>query len=107
MASSSQSMTVKKCIMELSQTISLTTSTKASSYGFFFDRIDYCLSKGKAFTLFNADDASITSFLEQCEQRGLQPFTVKFSSIESSLSSIPASPQFVMLIQDLSYEECM
>jgi DNA helicase II / ATP-dependent DNA helicase PcrA len=93
--------------MDTSKTTSPTASTKASSYGFFFDRMDYCLSKGKAFTLFNADDASIAGFFEQCAQRGFQPFTVKFSSIESSISSIPAAPQFVTLIQDLSYEECM
>ena len=86
----------------------ITSATmKGAAYGFFFDRIDYCLSKGKAFTLFNADTASITSFLEECDHRGFQPFTVKFSSIETIISSIPASPQFVILIQDLSYEECM
>jgi DNA helicase-2/ATP-dependent DNA helicase PcrA len=93
--------------MDTAHTISSTAGLKASSYGFFFDRIDYCLSKGKAFTLFNADNASITGFLERCDQAGFQPFTVKFSSIESSISSIPASPQFVTLIQDLTYEECM
>jgi hypothetical protein len=32
--------------------------------------MDYCLGKGKAFTLFNADNASITSFLEQCDPLG-------------------------------------
>jgi DNA helicase II / ATP-dependent DNA helicase PcrA len=93
--------------MDTLKTTCATLSTKPSSYGFFFDRMDYCLNKGKAFTLFNADDASIAEFFEQCRQRGFQPFTVKFSSIESSISSMPAAPQFVTLIQDLSYEECM
>src|SRR5688572_4439881 len=77
----------RKGIMNTLQTIS-STATKNSSYGFFFDRIDYCLSKGKAFTLFNAEEASIAGFLEQCDQRGFHPFTVKFSSIESIVSSI-------------------
>jgi DNA helicase II / ATP-dependent DNA helicase PcrA len=89
------------------QTIPSTACTKAPLYGFFFDRMDYCLSKGKAFTLFNADNASLASFFEQCDRKGFHPFTVKLSSVETSVSSIPTSPQFVTLIQDLSYEECM
>ncbi len=89
------------------QTISSITSTEVPTFDFFFNRLDYCLHKGKGFSLFNADDACIRGFFEQCSQKGCSPFTIKFSDIQNALSNMPASPQFVVVIQDLPYAECL
>ncbi len=74
------------------------TDTKARTYDFFFNKVGYSLIKGRGFSLFNADNASIASFSEQCDQKGLDPLTIKLSSIENGLSNIPASPKFVTII---------
>ena len=89
--------------MDTLRSISSIIDTKAHPYDFFFNKIDYCVRKGKGFSLFNADHASITSFLEQCNRKGFSPLTAKFSSIEDTISAIPTSPKFVTLIQDLPY----
>src|SRR6266487_2554480 len=81
------------------------TDTKARTYDFFFNKVGDSLIKGRGFSLFNADNASIASFSEQCDQKGLDPLTIKLSSIENGLSNIPASPKFVTIIQDLPYTE--
>jgi superfamily I DNA/RNA helicase/very-short-patch-repair endonuclease len=90
-------------MMDTLQVISSIATTEAPTYDFFFNRLDYCLSKGRGFSLFNADDASIASFLEQCGRKGFNPFIIKFSALEDALSNMPDSPQFVVVIQDLSY----
>jgi ATP-dependent DNA helicase UvrD/PcrA len=94
-------------MMDTSQIISSIATTEAATYDFFFNRLGYCLSKGRGFSLFNADDASIASFLEQCGRKGFSPFTIKFSALENELSSMPDSPQFVVVIQDLPYSESL
>jgi len=91
--------------MDTLQRISSITHTEIPTYDFFFNRIDYCLSKGKGFSVFNADDRSITSFAEQCSRKGFSPLTVKLSFIKDALTNIPDSPIFVTLIQDLPYSE--
>jgi hypothetical protein len=93
--------------MDTLQIIPSITTTEAPVYEFFFNRLDYCLSKGRGFSLFNADDASIASFLEQCGRKGYSPFTIKFSDLEDALASMPASPQFVVVVQDLPYAESL
>src|SRR5215208_5472067 len=77
------------------------------SFDLFFDRLDTCLRKGRGFSLFQADAACVTEFSEQCQRRGLAPFTIRLSDLQDGWdpSSIPASPPFVILIQDLSYAE--
>ncbi|HJR80965.1 MAG TPA: UvrD-helicase domain-containing protein [Anaerolineales bacterium] len=77
----------------------------ARSFDFFFDRLDTCLRKGRGFSLFHADAACVADFSAQCERRGLAPFTIYLSSVQSGSGNIPASPGFVILIQDLSYAE--
>src|SRR6266498_3737797 len=91
--------------MDTLQRISSITHTEIPTYDFFFNRIDYCLSKGKGFSVFNADDRSITSFAEQCSRKGFSPLTVNLSFIKDALTNIPDSPIFVTLIQDLPYSE--
>src|SRR5215207_479283 len=76
------------------------------SFDFFFDRLDTCLRKGRGFSLFQADAACVTDFSEQCERRGMTPFTIHLSSVQTGSGDIPASP-FVILVQDLSYVEFM
>jgi DNA helicase II / ATP-dependent DNA helicase PcrA len=77
------------------------------SFDFFFDRLDTCLRKGRGFSLFQADAACVTDFSEGCERRGLAPFTIHLSSMQTGSGDIPASPGFVLLVQDLPYAEFM
>src|SRR5215207_10721773 len=97
----------RKHMMDTLQKIPSITNMEAPTYDFFFNRLDYCRSKGRGFSLFNADDASIASFFEACGRKGISPFTIKFSAIEEALANMPASPQFVVMIQDLPYAECL
>src|SRR5688572_15442493 len=84
---------------------SLRTKPEARSFDFFFDRLDTCLRKGRGFSLFHADATCVADFSAQCERRGLAPFTIYLSSVQSGSGDIPASPGFVILIQDLSHAE--
>ena len=77
----------------------------ARRFDFFFDRLDTCLRKGRGFSLFHADDACLRDFSEQCQRRGLAPFTIHLSTLQSGLADFSASSPFVILIQDLSYIE--
>src|SRR5687767_13911524 len=79
----------------------------ARSFDFFFDRLDTCLRKGRGFSLFQADAACVTDFAEQCRRRGLAPATVSLSSLQNEMTppGMPASPPFVILLQDLSYAD--
>src|SRR5215211_2921366 len=81
-------------------------NTEPRSFDFFFDRLDTCLRKGRGFSLFQADATCVTDFSEQCERRGMAPFTIHFSSVQTGAGDIPASP-FVILVQDLSHAEFM
>jgi DNA helicase-2/ATP-dependent DNA helicase PcrA len=85
--------------------ISAIIEPKVDPYDFFFDKIDYCLSKGKGFSLFDADEVAITSFLKSCTQKGFAPLTIRLSSLESVLCGQPVFSKFVILIQDLPYAD--
>src|SRR5690242_5652169 len=76
------------------------------SFDFFFHRLEACLRKGRGFSLFQADAVCVTDFSEQCERRGLAPFTIQLSSVQTGAGELPASP-FVILVQDLPYTEFM
>src|SRR5215216_508871 len=91
--------------MDTLQKVSLRSNRNAYTYDFFFDKVAYCLSKGRGFSLFNADPATATSFSEQCSQRGYNPLIAKLSTVENELSKISSSAPFVILIQDLSHQE--
>src|SRR5690349_18057511 len=91
--------------MDTLQRIAAITEPKACTYDFFFHKIEYCLSKGKGFSLFDADQASITNFLKRCTQKGFAPLTIRLSSLDSVVASQPGFSNFVILIQDLSYDE--
>jgi DNA helicase II / ATP-dependent DNA helicase PcrA len=75
------------------------------SFDFFFDRLELCLRKGRGFSLFQADDACLAAFAEACEQRGLSPLTIHVSAVQNGTGELPATAGFVILIQDLPYEE--
>src|SRR5215216_7139962 len=81
------------------------TNLEARRFDFFFDRLESCLRKGRGFSLFRADDASVTEFSEGCKRRGLAPFTIRLSTYLNELADLPAAPGFVILIQDLSYAD--
>jgi ATP-dependent DNA helicase UvrD/PcrA len=92
-------------MMDTLPRIATITKPSTCTYDFFFDKIDYCLSKGKGFSLFNADQDSITNFLKQCTQKGFAPLTVRLSSLESALANQPTFSKFVIIIQDLPYAD--
>src|SRR5258705_11865931 len=85
--------------------ISAITQPKVYRYDFFFNKIEYYLSKGKGFSLFNADELSIAGFLKSCAQKGFAPLTIRLSSLESVLSSQAVFSKFVVIIQDLPYAD--
>ena len=91
--------------MDTLQRISTIRTPTEHPYDFFFHRIEYCLSKGKGFSLFNADEASIKDFLKRCTQKGFAPLTIRLSSAESVMASQAALSPFVIIIQDLPYED--
>lgn len=106
MLETSQPATVsRKDNMDILQKISSITNAQTSAYDFFFKKIDYCLRKGRGFSVFNADQGSITSFSEECSRKGFSPPTIKLSALEEALLSLPEKPGFVILIQDLSYRQ--
>jgi superfamily I DNA/RNA helicase len=90
-------------------------ATEAKRFDFFFNRLDTCLRKGRGFSLFQADAGHVTEFAEGCERRGLKPLTVALSALEEGLAHLPgsgspvppASQEFVVVIQDVSYDEFM
>ena len=81
-----------------------TVTPPAPGFDFFFDRLDACLRKGRGFSLFHAEAASVMSFSEGCQRRGLAPLTIQLSTLHSGTADLTAgaSPPFVILIQDLT-----
>jgi len=75
------------------------------SYKFFFDNINHFLSTGRGFSVYKADQECLTAFSEQCSRKGYQSFPFNLSSPDELFSSIPETSKFVILIQDLSWEE--
>lgn len=91
--------------MELMQkTISFANNAPAS-YDFFFKNLDYNLSKGKGFSLFDANEPAIASFTEQCNQIGYSPFVIRLSSLGDSAPILPKSQDFIVVVQDLPFPE--
>jgi DNA helicase-2/ATP-dependent DNA helicase PcrA len=91
--------------MELLQSNSKAITATPLSYDFFFDNLEYNLSKGKGFSLFEADEAMVTDFADQCARIGCSPFTIRLSSLGASLPNLPTSNEFVVIIQDLLFKE--
>jgi superfamily I DNA/RNA helicase/very-short-patch-repair endonuclease len=79
--------------------------TAPLSYDFFFKELDYNLSKGRGFSLFEADEAAIASFADRCVRNGCSPFTIRLSALTDSPPELPGSPACVVIIQDLPWEE--
>ena len=61
---------------------------EARSFDFFFDRLDTCLRKGRGFSLFQADDACVTDFSEQCGRQG--PGSLEHPPLIPSERRVPA-----------------
>ena len=91
--------------MDTLQRIAAITKPNVCTYEFFFSKIDYYLSKGRGFSVFNADEASIASFLKRCTHRGFAPLTIRLSSLESVLARPAAVSKFVVILQDLPYSD--
>ena len=89
--------------MELLRSTSFHSSISALSYNFFFENIEYNLSKGKGFSLFKADEAAIASFADQCTQKGFAPLTIRLSSLGDSVPKLPKAPEFIVIVQDLPF----
>ena len=93
--------------MELLQKIIPSAETTPASYDFFFKNLDYLLSKGKGFSLFDADETAITNFMDQCKLNGFSPLMIRLSSIniENTNSVLPNPPDFIVIVQDLPFPE--
>lgn len=74
-------------------------------YDFFFKGLAYNLSRGRGFSLFEADEAAIASFADQCARNGCSPFTLRLSALGDTPPELPGSPTCVVIIQDLPFEE--
>ncbi|MGB7872853.1 MAG: UvrD-helicase domain-containing protein [Anaerolineales bacterium] len=74
------------------------------SYDFFFNNLEYYLSKGRGVSLFEADEIAITSFADQCVRYGCSPITLRLSSLGDSIPELTGSNGFVVIIQDLPFE---
>jgi DNA helicase II / ATP-dependent DNA helicase PcrA len=83
----------------------ISSSNSQAPYDFFFNSIDYNLSKGKGFSLFQADEAAVTHFTEICIQNGFVPLKLRLSSLGDAIPDLTKSPGFVVVIQDLPFPE--
>ena len=91
--------------MELLQKTFTTARIAPASYEFFFTNLEYNLSKGKGFCLYNANEAAIASFKEQCSQYNLSPLIFKLSSLGETPPALPKSDDFIVVIQDLPFQD--
>ena len=91
--------------MELLQSDSTVSTIAPLSYDFFFKNLEYNLSKGKGFSVFEADEIAITSFADQCARNGCSPSTVRLSSLSDSTPEVPTPSGFIVIIQDLPFED--
>jgi hypothetical protein len=90
--------------MEPLQKNSASNNNDSLNYGFFLDNMDYCLDKGKGFSLFNSDEHAIDSFCAQSNQKRFDPLTIRLSSMDAALQKIPNHVGFVVIIQDLNFK---
>jgi hypothetical protein len=95
----------RKAVMEFLQKTILSSEVAPASYKFFFNNLDYNVSKGKGFSLFDVNEAAITSFTEQCNQHGFLVLALRLSSIGDSVPDFSKLPGFIIVIQDLPYPE--
>ena len=91
--------------MEIMQKTISFASSAPPSYDFFFKNLDYNLSKGKGFSLFDVNEPAIASFTEQCNQTGYSPFLIRLSSLGDSSPIFPKSCGFIVVVQDLPFPE--
>ncbi len=75
------------------------------NYNFFLDNLDNCLVRGRGFSLFNAGESQIRTFLEQCQTRGLRPVIARLSSAEDLQRDFAAIEGVAVIVQDLTSEE--
>jgi DNA helicase-2/ATP-dependent DNA helicase PcrA len=91
--------------MEFVQRTSMSFELASISYDFFFKNLDYNLSKGRGFSLFEADENAITSFTDQAALQDCSPLTIRLSSLGDSLPKLPGSQGFAVIIQDLPFPD--
>ena len=96
---------LREANMDFLQKTILSPEVTPAPYDFFFKNLDYNSSKGKGFSLFDANETDITSFTNQCRQNGLSPLVTRLSSIGDSVQDFPKSSGFIAIIQDLPYPE--
>jgi len=91
--------------MERMQATSKSIQTASLSYDFFFDHLEYNLSKGKGFSLFQADESAIESFAAQCAQYDHSPLIIRLSSLGDAVPELSESIGFAVIVQDLPFDE--
>lgn len=91
--------------MDLLKILNQPSKSTQASYDFFFNALDYNLSKGRGFSLFDADELAITHFLEECQSNGFLPGTIRLSALAGSEPNYPVAAGFVLVVQDLPFPE--
>lgn len=91
--------------MELVQHTSTSFELAPISYNFFFKNLDYKLSKGRGFSLFEADESAIRGFADQATLQGCSPLTIRLSSLGDSPAELPGTQKFAVIIQDLPFSD--
>lgn len=72
-----------------------------SDYRFFFDRLDFCLERGRGFSLFNAPEGEAGRFAALCREKGIEPVVVRASAPQDIGRDFSAVNQPVLFVQDL------
>src|SRR5262245_17243715 len=91
--------------MDPAQKLLQSTDLDALDFGFFFNNLDYCLSKGRGFSLFNSEVSVVDCFVQECNRKNLQPQIIRLSAKDSKPDFHPDIESFVILIQDLPYPD--
>lgn len=72
-----------------------------SDYRFFLDRINFCLERGRGFSLFNAPEDEAGRFAALCREKGIEPVIVRASAPQDMGRDFSAVNQPVIFVQDL------
>lgn len=73
-------------------------------FTFFFERLNYFLSKGRGFSIFNSNEKIKDQFLSECRKNKLKTFYAESSSLTKSEISKLSKYNIIVLYQDLPFD---
>lgn len=76
--------------------------TKVSDYLFFLNHLNFCLERGRGFSLFHAPQGEAERFAALCREKSLDPVIVRASSPQQMERDFCTINQPVIFVQDLS-----